>query len=738
MKQKSKLLDKHTKHNKYNKYKKVIPFKHTHTYTPKHKQKYTVKHTPKQSPKKSQKQLLTQTLPVRLNKYIQRILSQNLSSKYKNKDDVYFSFNPDNIQHNNKYNNKYIIASGLANIKNIITVEKISQFIWKYLPLDAELYIPRLKNANLKDKYKATGNNYKLEAYLYVSITDNNIFNAYMLDKLLIKKVLGDRGGVDVQSGVGDSNNTNKYFPSELPEFYPTDINQKFQYIFSVMNQCFTILKDISIIISKYVTRPNNIYNCFNIIKVGLHLDTQNNVMLDKCNIKTDWGNTYFENVLYNWLNKILIMPVLTNSKIPHIGLSTQLLYTVSMQNTKYTNYIDKYIENNIDITKMDINDFKDVYTIFITEKETDREFRISYLTNNLKKYALHPIDVYSSIGIRVKFLWTHNVEDNLDVAQFRKHYNTPAYLANSLSFLENFDNKFNLYNNMKRLFPNEYLNFMMESFPLTYGYKLKEGDILVAKPIYLLELLKQNKKFAAAQGIDIIFIDNNKTLNDAKQLLKKYDTVMINKYIMNPLLFQKHKFHFRLLFTITIINNTVKSYLLDIMRIITAKSPFKLKDYSNLDIHDTHLKTTPKDWYFPQDFTTENMGKEITPEIINKIWIDIREIIRKITIVALSGKDHIRLYKTNKNAFHTFGPDIMITEDFKPILLECNSNPTYKRINHNDHLLDQKLFDFMDHNILNPLFGYEKHKSKQSNHPTPYIPSMKDEPIFIQKDMTI
>jgi hypothetical protein len=275
----------------------------------------------------------------------------------------------------------------------------------------------------------------------------------------------------------------------------------------------------------------------------------------------------------------------------------------------------------------------------------------------------------------------------------------------------------------MKRLFPDEYLDFMMESFALRKDYQLKPNEIVVAKPLYLLHLLKQNKKFLASSGIDILFINDNKTLNTAKKLLDKYDTIMLSKYLRNPLLFQKRKFHLRLLFIIAIVNNTVKSYLLDTMLFRTAKLPFTLTDFNNSDIHDTHFKSTAKDWYFPDDFTTENMGVVITPDIIDKLWKDIREIMRKITIVALDGNNHIRLYDTNKNGFHIFGLDIMITDDFKPNLLECNSNPGFRIHNHD---FDKKLFDLLDYNILSPAF-----KKEQSSD---YIPTLKDIPLFTKK----
>ncbi len=655
----------------------------------------TKKYIKKTIKKHTKRDNIVENIPFKISKYIQRSIKYSDISKLNKTNENIFSFNP-NHNHNNKYINKYKIANGLLNIQEYSRNDKLFSLIKKYLPLDAEQYIQSINSTK----------QHTLKAYLYVNISDD-YFTSYMLDRLILDK-------------------QDNLFPQVVPEFYPKQIKQQFHYIFGVLNQTFTILKDIAIILSKFVKRPANIKHCFNIIEVVLNLDTQNNITLQKCIIKREWTDSKFDNIIYEWLNDILLTPVLTNNKVLHSGLSTQLLYTTKNNITSNPDYLKSSINKIKNVDEMTLNDFKDVYIIFITEKESEREFRISNLENKLQKYNLHPIDPYSSLGMKVKFLWLYNVEYDLDLGQIRKHFNTIAYLANSLSLLDNIDNKFNLYNNMKRLFPNEYLDFMMESFPLRKDYQLKPDEIVVAKPLYVLELLKKNKKFLAAAGIDILFINDNKTLNTAKRLLYKYDTIMLSKYLRNPLLFQKRKFHFRLIFIIAIVNNTVKSYLLDTMRIITAKLPFKLTDFHNADIHDTHLKSTPQDLYFPADFTTENMGIVITPDIIDKLWIDIREIMRKITLVALDGNNHIRLYDRNKNGFHIFGPDIMISEDFKPILLECNSNPTFRRLDYTNHYLDKKLFDLLDYNVFSPAFTKEL--------PKEYITTLKDEPLFIKK----
>jgi hypothetical protein len=127
------------------------------------------------------------------------------------------------------------------------------------------------------------------------------------------------------------------------------------------------------------------------------------------------------------------------------------------------------------------------------------------------------------------------------------------------------------------------------------------------------IDIITKKKRAQAAAGKDIIYVVNQKTLEEAKKLLPRYDKVLVSDYIRNPLLFRGLKFHLRIFFLITIIDNVIKTYLLNDCKILTAGKPFILSNFDDKTIHDTHVKTTDYDYLFQRDFITENIGKEIT-----------------------------------------------------------------------------------------------------------------------------
>jgi hypothetical protein len=63
------------------------------------------------------------------------------------------------------------------------------------------------------------------------------------------------------------------------------------------------------------------------------------------------------------------------------------------------------------------------------------------------------------------------------------------------------------------------------------------------------------------------------------------------------------------------------------------------------MSVKNCLFKTTDYDYLFQRDFITENIGKEITNEIKNKLWNDIREIMRKVSKIIISGSNKVKLY---------------------------------------------------------------------------------------------
>ena len=78
--------------------------------------------------------------------------------------------------------------------------------------------------------------------------------------------------------------------------------------------------------------------------------------------------------------------------------------------------------------------------------------------------------------------------------------------------------------------------------------------------------------------------------------------------------------------------------------------------------------------------------------------------------------------YSNNKHGFKIFGPDIMITNDFKPIVLEINQHPGFYVLN-NNRKMEKKIFELIDNTVLNPLFGNGIISNQQK--------SLKDIPVY-------
>ena len=580
---------------------------------------------------------------------------------------------------------------------HIITMNSLKTNFKTYFPYD---YFNFIKYSNYRNASKIPTLTYKkktiiFEAYLMI-ISTLDSFKSYILD-LVMMKIQG---------------------MFEKKQF-PLEYDDTFENIFLITNQIFTILKYISIILSNNARLYGGCKIGFEVFKVDLEIDESYGIKLLGCSSKTDWDSNSFENKqLYAWIDNVIFNPRISKKKIVQIGFSTQLLYelklTIPLQNKTI-----KYIPP-IYAAEMKREDFKNKYILFPQKgPNISRELDPLFLIKSLTKCGLTQSDLYSSMGCKLAFLWCPVIFNNNLFSNLKKqHYNTLFYLANMLDNLNHISEKNALYMKLKARFPSEYLNFLAKSFTLTLNTKYSNSEILIAKPINLLSFLQRNIRYNAFSGTDIIVIDSNEKMEEAKKLLKKYDNVLISNYITNPLLFKTRKFHFRSVFIISLIHDTYNAYFLDTSRILTAKLPFKLEDFSNKDIHDSHVKGTDADYYFPQDFTTENMGITITPEIINTLQMKIRNIMKKIAIIAIDEeKAPIKLFSNHKNGFNIFGSDIMITHDLNPILLECNDDPGFSPRNPEKTFFDEQFFNLIEDVILQPAFlpGNRNHNPNSS-----------------------
>jgi hypothetical protein len=538
-----------------------------------------------------------------------------------------------------------------------------------------------------------------LEAYLLVVISndrDINKFKSYKLDKI---KIITSDGKHD--------------FPENLPDSFPANISQSFIKVYEIINQVYTILKYIAIIIGHNTSKPENIKNAVEIINVRMKLLDNLNVILEECSIKRNWTDNIDDQKIYKWLDTILFKSILGKEDVPDLGLSTSSLYKFNYNmNFKIPK---SNIQNIIFAKNLERKVFNDKF-IFVSSKyilkiPTDNEYK--YLITHLKKYGLKFADLYSTPGINCSFIWYGSDEPSrYDIIV--QHYNTMAYVGNAIDSTDNINDKQMLFFLLKKLYPNEYLDFLADSFLLTKQTKYQEGsgDIFIARPVTEINPSTKQKKIKAASGKDIIYITDSRTMNKAKELLNNYDNVLISQYIRNPILFKGKKFHLRIYFLITWFDSVIKTYLFDEAFIWTAKKKFILDKFHDKDIHDTHYDTTEGDPIFPHDFTSENMGCNITPEIIKNIFDKIKNIMAKVSRLLIEGETRIKQFSNLKNSFQVEGCDIMITDNFQPILIECNSKAGFSNKTIMTEDIQRNYFKFIDRNVLAPLFDSSGYKN--------------------------
>jgi hypothetical protein len=189
-------------------------------------------------------------------------------------------------------------------------------------------------------------------------------------------------------------------------------------------------------------------------------------------------------------------------------------------------------------------------------------------------------------------------------------------------------------------------------------------NEILIIKP-------SGNRGFA---GNGIYIVTNNQELSIAKQILSKsnFENVIVSSYLQNCLLFKNKKFHLRMYMLVTTFTKVAKLFKRG--RILTAKEDYKLIDFGNPDIHDTHIKSTIGEYYFPEDFPGSKKDKII-------VYNQMKSIVKKAGSIILKKEKVIQPFDDTQYAFEVFGVDFLIDTNMNVILLEINEKVSNRQI---------------------------------------------------------
>jgi hypothetical protein len=331
---------------------------------------------------------------------------------------------------------------------------------------------------------------------------------------------------------------------------------------------------------------------------------------------------------------------------------------------------------------KLNINNDKNCYNLV---KLIKRSKLPEYITN--KKY---------------EFIWINQIEKNTDrrINMLRTKYKN---LINDQK-ISSIYNKSTLYKNIilecKKI-ANQHLalTFAIDDYS---KYKFDSVQHYILRPVNSYE------------GKDIIYISSRKELDNA---IKYYNTtknyngniygnnVIASKYIINPLLFRGYKFHLRMYYLISYIDNIFNSFFLEEGDILTAEKPYTIHKPFLKEVHDTHQTSSNNDYFFPKDLISEN---GISSNDVKNYIRQMREIMKCVSRIIK--KDNSKwLYPEQDNGFIIMGADFMIDTTGNVILLEVNFKPGFgynKR--KNDIEFSNHFFNWINAIILEPIYKYK------------------------------
>ena len=175
--------------------------------------------------------------------------------------------------------------------------------------------------------------------------------------------------------------------------------------------------------------------------------------------------------------------------------------------------------------------------------------------------------------------------------------------------------------------------------------------------------------------------------------LSKEY---VLEEYILDPLLFENKKFHLRpVLLYHKKDNKTVEGYLFNKILLAHAKKDYIKDDFKNIDIHDSHFRSTSRRLFFPNAFENVLTEKQID-NLMNQI-----NIIGKYIIGSLD----VECYKESKYCYEILGVDIIITKDLQCKIMEVQiTNISLASQIFND-TLDIELFESCMENVIDYYF---------------------------------
>ena len=160
---------------------------------------------------------------------------------------------------------------------------------------------------------------------------------------------------------------------------------------------------------------------------------------------------------------------------------------------------------------------------------------------------------------------------------------------------------------------------------------------------------------------------------------------MIVQKYIDNPLLYQRRKFDIRCFSLVTCINGVIKAYFYRDGYLRTASREYSMNNLQNKFIHLVNDAVQK----YSEDYGKYEPGNKLGYGAFQKYLTqtypdkkihferDIMVQIKKIVTDTVRATFHLLDSKRRLNSYELFGYDFMFDDNFKPFLIEVNSNPS-------------------------------------------------------------